>query len=62
MDQTPTTINNELKTKLETTQIAPNWFLTKGHINNHFCIGYGKTATESQQDAFKDYQVIINLK
>lgn len=60
MDQTPT-INNQLKTKLETTQIAPNWYLTKGHINGKFCIGYGTTQTASITDAFKDYQVIINL-
>lgn len=50
------------KTKLTTEQIALNWYLTKGHIKGKFCIGYGKTINDSINDAFKDYQVIINLK
>lgn len=51
-----------MKTKLTTEQLTANWFITRGHINGKFCIGYGKTLNESVNDAFKDYQVIINLK
>lgn len=52
---------NMQKTKLTTEQLTPNWFITRGHINGKFCIGYGTTQANSIADAFKDYQVIINL-
>jgi len=52
----------DTKTKLTTEQLTPNWFITRGHINGKFCIGYGTTQANSIADAFKDYQVIINLK
>lgn len=46
---------------MNTYPITSSWFLSRGHINNHFCIGYGKTPLEAIRDAFKDYAIIINL-
>ena len=44
------------------TRIALAYFLAMGHINNKLVIGYGRTTTEATLNAFKDYQVILNLR
>lgn len=48
--------------QLEVTPIAPKWYLANGYINQKHVIGYGNTHYNAILDAFKDYQVIINLK
>ena len=49
-------------TRLETTKVCENWYLSRGHINGKFCIGYGHTIAEAINDAYKDYEIIINLQ
>lgn len=44
------------------TNPAKRWYMANGYINGKHVIGYGSTHFEALQSAFKDYQVIINLK
>lgn len=52
--------------QLEIVPIVTNplkrWYMANGYINNKHVIGYGNSHFNALLDAFKDYQVIINLK
>lgn len=50
----------QLEVKPVTKQL--NWYMANGYINAKHVIGYGSTHFEALLSAFKDYQLIINLK